>query len=319
MKEPDLGFAAKYPFTEEAKKYVEYLGLTLSEILKHPVYGECLTAGKIRFLDSLKGGINADVSDKINQEITILSYPIARLIANAVDISHIKARYAQSEAESAYEFFRQDKKDLEKIMKELGAERTREITCSEYLRLTQRLVKKEARWKLVNRVMSGGKIGLSEEEVTELLRERIMLKVSEPVDVRRAPSRVLEEASRVADSLKLGMRSVELDELDEKTLPPCIMGLIGSLEAGAMSHNMMFILGTFLNGLGLSEDQIVEVFSKSPSFDERKTRYQLKFLSGERGHTKYSCPTCSKIKSYGMCREECGVSHPLQYVRRKTT
>jgi DNA primase large subunit len=99
-------------------------------------------------------------------------------------------------------------------------------------------------------------------------------------------------------------------------MPPCMKGLVAAMEGGVASHNAMFILATFLANLGLSTDDLVKVFAKSPKFDEEKTRYQLGFLTGESGGTEYTCPTCATIKSHGLCKAECQVKHPLQHYRR---
>jgi DNA primase large subunit len=92
--------------------------------------------------------------------------------------------------------------------------------------------------------------------------------------------------------------------------------MLSLLESGGASHNVMFILGTYFTHLGLSVDEAVELFRRSPHFSEEKTRYQLEFLAGENGGTRYSCPNCGKIKSYGLCEWDCGVKHPLSYGRR---
>jgi DNA primase large subunit len=92
--------------------------------------------------------------------------------------------------------------------------------------------------------------------------------------------------------------------------------ITGAMESGIASHAGMFILATFLANLGLTRDGILSVYSRSPKYDEEKTLYQLGFITGERGGTEYTCPTCATIKSQGLCRADCPVKHPLQYYRR---
>jgi DNA primase large subunit len=88
---------------------------------------------------------------------------------------------------------------------------------------------------------------------------------------------------------------------------------MASLENGTISHNERFIIATFYIGAGLNIDGLLKVFSRFPNYNEEKTRYQLEFLTGEKGATKYNCPSCAKIKSYGLCKAECEVKHPLSY------
>ncbi len=93
--------------------------------------------------------------------------------------------------------------------------------------------------------------------------------------------------------------------------------MLSSLGAGNISHNSMFILGTFFIGLGLPVDEILKILSKFPKFDEEKSRYHIEFLAGEKSTIKYSCPSCAKIKSYGLCVNDCKVKHPLQFYRNR--
>ena len=60
---------------------------------------------------------------------------------------------------------------------------------------------------------------------------------------------------------------------------------------------------------------MLAIFSRSAKYDEEKTLYQLSFITGERGGTQYTCPTCQNIKSQGLCKADCPVKHPLQYYR----
>ncbi len=64
---------------------------------------------------------------------------------------------------------------------------------------------------------------------------------------------------------------------------------------------------TFLHGLKLDEDSILEVFRRSPKFKEKTARYQVRF-SKERG---YTCPACKSIKEYGLCPADCPRGHPV--------
>jgi DNA primase large subunit len=230
-----------------------------------------------------------------------------------------KTRYAVSEARAAYESFKDSEDDRKRLMDDMKLEfKGGTIDLTEYLKLVERIAKNDCKWLLVNRRADDGRVVVEEPERKELLAEKIMLKVASLLELKRIPP----EVARMAKEFKTAFSSateVKLDgELTAEGTPPCIGNILALLESGQATHNMMFILGTYLAGLGLPEDRIVGVFSKSPSFDEGKTRYQLKFLTGERGSTKYSCPSCSKIKSYGLCRQDCGVKHPLQYGKKPT-
>jgi len=314
----DLETIAKYPFLREAKDYVSSLNLTLEEIEDHPVYSSAVEMGRQRVLDALNGRTKTDLSDRISRELTILSYVIARILVNLIADRRIIFRYATAEARNAYEFMRNESEHVLRVIKEdinfrLDGNR---MDFAHYLKLSKDLAGPE--WRLVNRIMSSGMVEIKKHEVPILLREAIRLKIMEPIDVKGVP----ENFRRMAKGLRTvtieAPREIKIKEVNKGAIPPCISELLNSLEAGDISHNGMFILGTFFINLGLKVDDVVKIFSVYPKFNEEKSRYQIEFLAGDRGGTRYSCPTCAKIKSYGLCVSECGVKHPLQYYRNRS-
>ena len=72
-------------------------------------------------------------------------------------------------------------------------------------------------------------------------------------------------------------------------------------------------------------DGIIALFSQSPDFDESKSSYQIKHITGELSGTDgYTPPECSTMKTNGICFEPdelCAretVNHPLTYYRIKS-
>jgi len=316
MEEFNLETIAKYPFLKEAKDYVSSLNLTLGEIQNHPVYSSAVEIGRQRVLDALNGKIAIDLSDKISQELAILSYVMARIFVNLTANRRVIFRYAAAEARNAYEFLRNEQDDVLQVIKEdinfrLDGNR---MDFTHYLKLSKNLTA-DPRWRLVNRIMSSGKVEIKKYESLVLLREAIKLKIMEPIDVKNVPENFRTIAKQLKTVTIGAPREIKIKEVNKGAIPPCISEMLNSLEAGEISHNRMFILGTFFIGLGLRVDDVVRIFSVSPKFNEERSRYQIEFLAGEKGRTRYSCPTCAKIKSYGLCISECGVKHPLQYYR----
>jgi len=66
-------------------------------------------------------------------------------------------------------------------------------------------------------------------------------------------------------------------------------------------HQGRFALTTFLHTLGMSADDIMKVFSVSPDFDPRKSRYQVEHITGVISGTEYTPPECRTMKTYGIC------------------
>jgi DNA primase large subunit len=315
----DLKTLAKYPFLPAAKEYVASLSLTLDQIRAHPIYSAAYDLGTKRVQEALRGEVPAVPQDKVGQELAVLSYVLARIVVNAAGNKNLIARYAKAEAYGAYELLRKESDEVvEYIRAEMNLPLSGEwMMFSDYLRLTKDM-STEGGWKLASRAMDSGRVKVvSRSEVLALLRELIREKIAEPVETRHIPAELKTLAKALNESVSGTSIKVDFKELRVEALPPCIIKMTASMEAGSASHNHMFILATFFFGLGMKEDDVVKIFSKSPKFNEEKTRYQLSFLSGTASTTKYSCPTCAKIKSYGLCVAECGVKHPLHYYRDK--
>jgi DNA primase large subunit len=100
--------------------------------------------------------------------------------------------------------------------------------------------------------------------------------------------------------------------------------LAGTQNGLNLPHSGRFALVSFLHALGMDSEQIMALFAKSPDFDESKTIYQVKHITGEGSGTEYTPPECSTMKSYGICFEPddlCNsdrVVHPLIYYRIRT-
>ncbi len=321
MTEFDLDLISKYPFLRKSKEYVASLNLSLSDMQKNPLYSASINLGKQRVLDALNGRINLDLSSKISKELAILSYAVARILVNLTGNRMIMSKYAESEAGQAYKFLMDEKRGsvLDEIKEDLGllVDDSNMIKFQDYLRLSSNISKYNQNWKLSNRILDSGFVKLNENDFPVLLKEAIRLRILEPVNLAGIPDNFKETAKWINSTVSGTGSEIEIEEVDKNALPPCISAMLASLESGTTSHNSMFIIATFFTNLGLKVDNVVKIFSKSPKFSEEKTRYQLEFLSGEKGGTKYTCPTCAKIKSYGLCVAECEVKHPLQFYRRK--
>lgn len=83
-----------------------------------------------------------------------------------------------------------------------------------------------------------------------------------------------------------------------------------------------FALTSFLINIGMDVEKIVKLFVSISDFDEELTRYQVEHIAGLRGgRTKYTPPTCSTLRTHGLCIEPDNlcrrVKHPLHYYRIK--
>ncbi len=315
--EHELAHYARYPFLPGARDYVASLGMSFDKMLAHPVYSAVLERGLQRLLSCVDGKYSPELSDQLSTKLSILSYPIARMMAHSIGQPHL-SKYAEGEAESAYYALMNEPEDIiEKMSSQLGLKITdSRMSFLDYLRFSSQISRRNPRWRLANHVVDAGHVEVTEDEAKILLREAIKNRVMEPLNLSHMPASVKKAADDIKTSLVGERQIMEIKQLEDKAMPPCVTAIISALEIGVASHNSMFILATFLANLGLSTEDILSIFSRSPKYDAEKTAYQLRFITGERGATQYTCPTCVTIRSQGLCKAECGVRHPLQHYRR---
>ena len=180
-------------------------------------------------------------------------------------------------------------------------------------------------WKLVNRVVVKGYVMLQKHELARLaegaLRQRI-LKVCTGHQVSELPKPLEELAIEVLGKLAVLKPERELPRiagLHVDALPPCIKRIYeGALKGENLPHIARFTLATFMLNIGLSVDEVLDLFRRMPDFREDKARYQVEHVAGLRGSKiKYSPPSCRTLRTAGLCTPDgdlCGrVRHPLSY------
>jgi DNA primase large subunit len=105
--------------------------------------------------------------------------------------------------------------------------------------------------------------------------------------------------------------------------PPCIKGIYDTILCGrSTSHIGRFALTSFLVNIGMTVEDVIDLFRSVSDFDERMTRYQVEHIAGARGsRTKYIPPRCDTLRTHGICLatdEVCKkIRHPLACYRRK--
>lgn len=108
--------------------------------------------------------------------------------------------------------------------------------------------------------------------------------------------------------------------MDIENYPPCIRRMIEDIPNN-INHFARFTLVTFLHKVGVSKDEIINLFKNMPGFNLEMVKYQVEqILDPHKSGVEYGVPSCEKIRSYGMCfpDESCkGIEHPLNYRKLK--
>ncbi|MEM3754071.1 MAG: DNA primase large subunit PriL [Candidatus Bathyarchaeia archaeon] len=329
---------AKYPFIDEATEYIKQFNISLNE-LQSKEFEQVLVRAEKRLKESITFGKISKEWE--NDDLEILSFPIALMILAFIGDEKSRSRHALAESKRAYEFFKNEsmEKILEiskntfkwdaKLIKEkiLGKIFDFLIHFKDYLRNSVPM--HELRWKLTNRILSNGYVYLTKDEFSRLLSEEVKRKVLEKASlpIKDLPEALKSIAFKIKDSI-LKKEVLIANEHMPKTsvptaLPPCIKSLYEALISGRhIPHMGRFALTSFLINVGIKEDEVIKIFKGITDFDERKTRYQVEHIAGARGSKiKYTPPKCATLKTHGLCNQPdqiCNqVKHPISYYRLK--
>jgi DNA primase large subunit len=327
---------ARYSFLKETSEYVRTLDLKIED-LANPELANVLERAEERVQEAISYGL---VGRKLrNEEIEILSFPIAIMIAIASENSFVKKRYALAEAKRAYNDMKLEPKEkILAIARNFGwkLETTNDVDMpyefklhfADYLRNTTYL--REKKWKLVNRLLSNGNVHLTRNEITRLLSEEVRKHIEKRLEVKelpRFPQKIVEKAERIRkfSAEKIGKAEIEgfPSVVVQPAFPPCMKALYQAFSSRRhLPHIGRFALTSFLVNIGMPTESVIELFRDFSDYSERMTRYQVEHIAGERGsRTSYIPPKCETLKTHGVCTdpdEMCQrIRHPLGYYKRR--
>jgi DNA primase large subunit len=315
---------AKYPFLKETAVYMQKLGLKVED-LASPEMAQVLNRAEERVKNAI---LSVSVGVKRENYVEIPSFPAAIILAIATKNSFIKKRYALAEAKQAFSDMQFETR--ERILAialdfewNLAPNRSSEIpfefalSFTDYLRNTVHL--RDAKWKLVNRVLVNGQVYLTQKDVERRLEE---------AELPSFPEKITGMAERL---LELAKESIGQEEMEgfpktvtQSAFPPCIVALQEAVAKGHhLSHVGRFTLTSFLVNIGMPSEKVAELFKSFSDYNERLTRYQIEHIAGERGsRTRYTPPNCATLQTHGVCvrsnDNSClGARNPLVCYKRK--
>ena len=321
---------AKYPFLPEASEYIKTLDLKIDE-LADSIFSPILDRAESRVESCLTSDSVGKLSAKY--EVEIPSFPIAVMMVAAVNDSYLKKRYALLEAKRVSEALREETKET--IIKIAGffnwkiqpLEENFTLHFTDFLRNASVFHEKE--WKLVNRQVANGDVLLSRNEACRLLEEEVKRHIEKRLQINdlALPEALVVRVERLRQLLMLKKGRLRVEEMPKQVViaafPPCVKALYVAITSGHhLSHVGRFTLTTFLVNVGMSPEELIELYRSLSDFNERLTRYQVEHIAGARGSgTKYIPPMCDTLRTHGVCigaDEICKQTrHPLGYYRRK--
>jgi DNA primase large subunit len=324
---------ARYPFLDDARRAVGAADFDLQSLADDERVRERATERVERALDE---GTIGDAHRETRVEL--LSYPLARVLVSLVDEHVLTRKYARAEAATAHERLTDPENH-----RELKSARTERLSSADllaefdladgvhadgdgyrvavgtYLPLAADMWGDE--WRLVNRPLARGEVSISNADLDELLRKAIERRVADglPLDVPDAIADALESTVEgVRETLAELDLTRDIDTVVPERFPPCMKALLDSVQKGEhLPHHSRFAITSFLASIGMSTDEIVDLYMVNPGFGEDITRYQTDHIRGETSPTEYSPPSCATMQSYGDCvnmDDRCEtISHPMAY------
>lgn len=328
---------AKYPFMPDAGRHLQEYGFGLRQFGEDPALRIISRKAFERVMASTRGEIyrpelvRGVASEDRILDAEIFSFLIAIVLIKLARRPTLIQRFALSEARCAEVHLERDLADRgDQLRKTMARHMLRELFGMEvrprkyhYLipvhdYLMHSAVFHEREWKLVNRRVEGGFVVLQSKKTARLVRHALSVHIASRIKESAVPEMIpaFEEAvaKLAAEADRLTPRYVVTGEH-----PPCIKHAIDVLERGEnLPHSGRFMLATFLLARGQSVEEIAPLFKNAPDYNERVTMYQLNHLAGTSGSTRYSCPSCGKLRTQNLCFAipECdGITSPLQFGR----
>jgi len=323
-----------FPFLREVRDYVAQQGLRLEDFEGNNEY---LEAAVRRVEEALRRWPAQRLQHFETSDVEIFSHPLAMALVAMLDSPFAKRRFAAYEAERYAAMLKNTREEQRKVlayvMSEVLGMRIREgqppyeywIHFVDYLRHATPL--NEPRFKLVNRILDKGYVAVTRSEALTLVKNGLEKLIHQRLEKMGslAPPRFLEKH---VQKLKKLLESVHQREaapavrLDPDKWPPCMQALRKRLLAGEpVSHFGNFAAAAFMLRIGMTVEEVVNIYSQRGDFDPKIARYQVEHIAGLKGsRTKYSVPRCATMQTHGLCIEEgrlCGgVKTPLQFYKR---
>ena len=333
----DLGTdeIVKYPFLDEAGKYLSDKGFSLEQFGSDPDLKKIVENAFERIITASDGRIfKSDLaSNNSALPMEIFSFLIAVILLKLSGMNTLIRRFSLAEARRAEKFLEKDlinQKDVKKsklslqILQELFSVTVQKndehftIPIADYLKHAINFHERE--WKLINRKVVSGKVHLTSHETVRLVRKELDRHIFNKISLSSSPE-MIQGFEPYVQKLRTLAKKFEVKTVESTEFPPCIKHAIEVLEKGEnLSHSGRFLLATFLLNKGQTVEQIAPLFKNAPDYNPKVTLYQLKQLSGISGTTQYKCPSCEKVKTQNLCFpvSACDtIINPLQFGRKR--
>lgn len=323
----EFRWSSKYPFDVKARELLTHIALDIRKYQEEDLKF-LLEEALERIIRHFK---NEFIINWTNDYREVVVFYLSMLIVRGTQNDYIYRVFSEKEAKRAFQLLRDDKADaLLTIAENLGLrvklidEGNICLNVLDFIDLTRGF--HSPSWRLYNFALKDGYVTLNAIQLARLCTQRIKKLIYEMVrNIESVPDFINEYSLKLLRHeyirkliTKLTHASTYIESIRScKKFPPCIEEILSNI-GNNLPHSARFTLVTFLHKIGYDVSDIIEIFRKSPDFNERIAQYQVEHIVGLRGsRIEYNVPSCKKILSYGFCRpdELCrNIKHPLQYL-----
>ncbi len=331
--------AARFPFLRESAEFAESNSADVESLMTSDSYETARIRGRQRVEDAIE---NSEVSynplmKEYDRLMDVMSYPYARMIVSCVNDRFLTKRYALAESVRMNKILQNDDRSSAiavaqefGIVSSVDENDNLKMHFGDYLRFSARI--KSTDWKLINSDIHDGYVYLQHSRFGRVLQNALQdrieseLPLNVPEDFKKLLQADVDYISIKLNEMKTRYSPTGGKDVGLEHMPPCMRTILANAQNGMnLPHSARFALVSFLHALGMNSEQILTLFAQSPDFDESKSSYQIKHITGELAGTDgYTPPECSTMKTNGICFEPdelCNngkTNHPLTYYRIKS-
>ena len=320
-----LLFAQKFPFSKKAREYLKEENVAVDKIPESAIKKAALMVSR-----AFSGGTYTVNSDAFSREFLsteVIAFPAAKMFVSVMKAPNIIEKFSLMTYKNTFNYLVENENTKEvcqeladdfELKYSLSNEKDIfvEVPLEEYLKIN--FIDDEI--KLLNKPVSKGIVYLNVNDFARFLAEKAYVKVfdSLPIKKESVPKTILDLVKSV-DSQLVVMEKKTFDlklagKIDPNLFPPCMLAVYSDQLAGKKLHYMARLsLASFLHKLGMSKDEMLILFSKSPDYKKQIAEYHIdRILASD-----LSSPGCKKLWDYGLrvseCEKECKFKHPLQW------
>ncbi|MFH1520329.1 MAG: hypothetical protein ABID61_01660 [Candidatus Micrarchaeota archaeon] len=294
-----LEFALRYPFSDSAKEYIKNIDIS-ERIIE-------LAVERIKKALSEKNSPRMILHDADKKE-EIASFAAARMILGHLHNNFLTNRFAVNESKIVRSHLDHDD---ESTINRVGAvfginvrvEKRLLLDLPTYLKFSLR----NPHYRLINRKLFRGFVELNVDEKKRLIEEAVKKHIENIPLVKDPPDMIKDAGQRLLNEIP---KSESRVIINVESHPPCVAKLFEEMKKhNNLPHQARLYIVTYFLAIGMNENQITQLFSDLPDFNEKVTRYQVSHIK-KKG---YKVASCATVMTYGLCCAVCRIAHPMNW------